>query len=309
MILYLGSAQMFSNVVRIISGILVARFVIPELLGTFNGLGIIIGYLPILQFGIMNGLNRELPYHFGRGETEKAKSFASVAQFWELFLSSASFSILLFLAVFYFFRSNFLFAAGFFTYAFASIHHYFGLNYLQILFRTNQDFNKISSITIIISIISLISVVFVWKWNFYGLCLRSLSMITTELLLLWKWKPLVVKPQFDIKIFKEISKIGLPIFIVGIIFSLWGTIQNTFVLKMGGVTQFGFFQLAIMIESSLGVIALSVAQVVYPKMAFEYGAGREIKDLLKLSLKPILAVFFLLIPSILLIWNLITLCS
>jgi len=302
MILYLGSAQMFSNVVRIISGLLVARFVLPELLGTFNGIGIIMGYLPILQLGIMNGLNRDLPYYFGKGEFERARKYASVTQFWELSLSLLAFSILVFLSVYYFFKSNYLFAAGFFSYALASIHHYFGLNYLQVLFRTNQDFNKLSSITLIISIISLLSVLFVWRWKFYGLCVRSVVTLTTELFLLWKWKPLSVKPKYDFAVLKEINKVGMPIFIVGIIFALWSTIQNTFVLKLGGAEEFGLFQLALMIETSMGVIVYSVSQVVYPKMAFEYGAGKDVKDLLRLSYKPILAIFILLIPSVFIAW-------
>lgn len=293
---------MFSNVVRIISGLLVARFVLPEVLGTFNGIGIIMGYLPILQLGIMNGLNRDLPYYFGKGEVDKARKYASVAQFWELSLSVLVFSILIFLSVFYLFRGNFLFAAGFFSYALASIHHYYGLNYLQVLFRTNQDFNRLSSITLIISIISLASVVFVWKWKFYGLCLRSIVTLLVEILLLWRWKPLSVRPKFDFTILKEINKVGLPIFIVGIIFSLWSTVQNTFVLKLGGAEQFGLFQLALMVETSLGVVIFSVSQVVYPKMAFEYGKGKDIKGLLQVSFKPILFIFILLVPSIILAW-------
>jgi O-antigen/teichoic acid export membrane protein len=302
MILYLSSAQMISNVVRIISGILVARFVLPEMLGTFNGIGIIIGYLPILQFGVMNGLNRELPYCFGKGEFEKAKEYASISQFWELSLSVLAFLVLTFFAVYYLLQSKYLYSAGFFTYALSSIHHYYGMNYLQILFRTNRDFNKLSNITLIISIISLVTVLLVWKWQFYGLCMRSVTIISVELFFLWRWKPLSVFPKMDYRIIKEIVKVGLPIFIVGIVFALWGTAQNTLVLKLGGAEQFGFFALALMIESSMGVVVYSVSQVIYPKMAFEYGAGKGVHELLKLSFKPIIFVFILLVPSIIVVW-------
>jgi O-antigen/teichoic acid export membrane protein len=129
--------------------------------------------------------------------------------------------------------------------------------------------------------------------------------LLAEIFLLWKWKPLSVKPKFDFTILKEINKVGLPIFIVGIIFSLWSTIQNTFVLKFGGAEQFGLFQLALMVETSLGVVVFSVSQVVYPKMAFEYGKGKDIKDLLQVSFKPILFIFILLVPSIFLGWILL----
>ena len=305
MIIYLGSSQMISNVLRIINGILVARFMLPEMLGTFNGFGIILSYLPILQLGVMNGLNRELPYCFGKGEIDKAKGYASVAQFWELSLSILAFLILAFFAVYYLFQSKYIYAAGFFTYALSSIHHYYGLNYLQILFRTNRDFNNLSNITLIVSIASLVSVLLVWKWHFYGLCIRSVFTIAVEMFFLWKWKPLSVIPKMDYRIVKEIMKVGLPIFIVGIVFALWGTLQNTLILKLGGAEQYGYFALAFMIEGSMGIIVYSVAQVIYPKMAFEYGEGKRVKELLKLSFKPILFVFIFLIPSILVVWNIL----
>jgi len=302
MIIYLGSAQMISNVVRIVSGILVARFVLPEMLGTFNGIGIIMGYLPILQLGVMNGLNRELPYCFGKGEIEKAKGYASVAQFWEVALSSIAFTTLSIIAIYYLFQLQYLYAAGFFAYGLSSIFHYYGQNYLQILFRTNQDFNKLSNIALVIAILSLVTVVLVWKWQFYGLCIRSTILVVAELYLLWKWKPFFVLPTWNYQIMKEIVQVGMPIFIVGIVYALWTTLQNTLVLKMGGAEQFGFFALAIMIENSMAIVEHSVAQVIYPKMAFEFGSGKSVRELMKISFKPIMYVFIFLIPSILLAW-------
>lgn len=293
---------MISNVVRIISGILVARFVLPEMLGTFNGIGIIIGYLPILQLGVMNGLNRELPYCFGKGDIEKAKGYASVAQFWELALSLMAFTLLTLIAIYYLFQAQYLYAAGFFSYGLSSIYHYYGQNYLQILFRTNHDFNKLSNISLIIAFASLITVVLVWKWQFYGLCIRSIVLVAVEMYFLWKWKPLFVLPAWDFQMIKEIVRVGMPIFIVGIVFAIWTTLQNTLVLKMGGAEQYGLFSLALMVGSSVGIFASSIEQVLYPKMSFEYGTGKGINDLLKLSYKPILYTFLFLIPSIIIGW-------
>lgn len=305
MIILLSSSQMISNVIRIASGLLVASFILPKEYGTFTGIGIILGYLPLFQIGVMNGLNRELPYCFGKGDSHKAKEYASVAQFWELSLSILSFSILTIVAIYFLSQSNYIYAAGFFTWAIASINHYFGENYLHILFRTNHDFNKLSALTLILSTLALASVLLVWKWQYYGLCLRAIFLILVEMLLLWQWKPLAVLPKWDYSLFKEIIKVGLPIFIVGIVFSLWRTLQNTLVLKLGGAEQFGYFSLALMIEGSVGIVAFSVEQVIYPKMSFEYGEGKGIKDLLKLSFKPILYTFIFLIPSIIIAWNII----
>jgi O-antigen/teichoic acid export membrane protein len=305
MIIYLGSSQMISNIMRIIGGLLVASIIAPKLYGTFTGIGIIMGYLPILQLGVMNGLNRELPFFLGRGESQKAKHYASVVQLWEIGLAVISFSLLTFISIYYFFQSQYIYAAGFLAYAISSIHEFFGVNYLRILFRTNNDFNKLSTISLISAIISLASVAFVWKWQFYGLCLRIVTTAALELFFLWRWKPFFVIPKWDTKILKEVVKVGFPIFIVGIVSILWITIENTFVLKLGGVEQFGLFALAIMIENSMGIIETSVSHVIYPKMAYEYGAGKGVKELLQLSFKPILYAFILLLISIVISWYLI----
>jgi len=220
-------------------------------------------------------------------------------------LSVVAFTVLTIIAIFYLIQKQYIYAAGFFSYGLSSIFHYYGQNYLQILFRTNHDFNKLSNITLIISILSLMTVLFVWKWQFYGLCMRSVFLVAVELFFLWKWKPLSVIPKMNYEMIREIMKVGLPIFIVGIVFALWGTVQNTLVLKFGGAEQFGFFALAIMIENSLGIVTSSVSQVIYPKMAFEYGAGRGVSELLKLSFKPILIAFIILTPSIFVVWNIL----
>ena len=302
MIIYLGSSQMISNIVRIISGILVAGFVLPEILGTFNGIGIIIGYLPILQLGVMNGINRELPYCFGKGEIDKAKGYASVAQFWEIALSLMAFLVMTLIAVYYLFQAEYVFAMGFLTYGLSAIYHYYGQNYLQILFRTNHDFNKLSNISLIVTFVSLITVILVWKWQFYGLCIRSTILVAVEMYFLWKWKPFFVMPVWDFQLLKEIVNVGMPIFIVGIVFALWTTLHNTLILKMGGVEQFGLFSLALMVGGSVGIFTSSIEQVIYPKMSYEYGKGNGINDLLKLSYKPILYTFLFLIPSIFIGW-------
>lgn len=302
MIFFLGSAQMTSNVIRIISGLIIAKLLLPETLGLFNGFGIIIGYLPILQFGIMNGLNRELPYLFGKSEHARAKKIASVAQFWELILACISFSILFILSIVKLFHGNYLYFAGYLTYAFTAFHFFYSTNYLQILFRTNRDFNKLSIIALIVSASSLVLIIPVWKWGFYGLGLRLVLISAIEFILLYKYKPLTVKPLWDKSIFIEIFKVGIPIFIVGYVFALWGVLQNTIIFKFGGSQQFGYFSLAIMVEASLTVLIGAINQVIYPKLSFEYGKGTSLNTLLKITLKPVIIVFAILVPSVILMW-------
>lgn len=302
MIFFMGASQMFANILRILGGIIIVKLLMPEQLGMFNGFALILGYLPILQVGVANGLNRELPYYLGKGNKEVAHNFASVAQYWEILLAIISCSILFILGVFYFFRQDYISGISCFAYTFAVGHLFYGTYYLQILYRTNQDFNKLSLITLIVSVVSFLSILFVWLWGYYGLCARLTILSSVEFFLLWKWKPIQVKANFNKKIFVDIIKIGIPIYVVGIIFSLWATFQNTLVLKIGGVEQYGFFALAIMVQSSLEVLTSAVSQVLYPKMAYEYGKGKRLSEILVAARKPIIVILCFLLPSLVLVW-------
>ncbi len=84
---------------RLIGGVLLGRLVAPSTLGLFAGIGLALGYAPLLQLGILNGLNRELPYFVGKGDRERVKELAAAAQAWALLVGAAVFVALTGVAV------------------------------------------------------------------------------------------------------------------------------------------------------------------------------------------------------------------
>ena len=72
---------------RMIGGVLQGRFVAPATLGLFAGIGLVMSYAPFLQLGILNGLNRELPYFIGKGDRQRVNELAAAA--WPGLCSSA----------------------------------------------------------------------------------------------------------------------------------------------------------------------------------------------------------------------------
>lgn len=75
---------MLSSFLRMAAGFLTARLSDPAVLGLFNGLGLVLGYVPFLQIGVLNGLSRELPYYVGKGEHDRVRALAAAAQAWAL---------------------------------------------------------------------------------------------------------------------------------------------------------------------------------------------------------------------------------
>jgi len=302
MIIGFSGAQLYGNIVRLLSGFIIAKLLLPELLGLFNGFALILGYIVIAQLGIMNALNRELPYLIGKGQRDTALKYASTAQWWEIFLSIISFVVLFSISIYYFYNKNYIYAAGLITFAIAAVYQFYGVNYLQILYRTNGDFNKLSMNSIIVSTVGLIGVLFVWKWAFWGLCLRYIINNLVELLLLWKWKPISVKPVFDKVVFKQLLQIGLPIFFVGVLFSLWGTLHDTLLLKIGGAKNLGLYALTTMILASLTIVSNTINQVIYPKLSLLYGQGKTIKQLYIIPVAPLKVYILLIIPTVVVLY-------
>src|SRR5437660_896151 len=74
-----SGSRVACSVLTMLGGLLTVRLLDPASLGFFNAVSLGQGYLIWLQFGIFNGLNRELPHFFAKGDQQKAQSLASVA--------------------------------------------------------------------------------------------------------------------------------------------------------------------------------------------------------------------------------------
>ena len=192
-VIFTGS-NLVSMGLRILGGFLVARFTEPATLGLYNSLGLVLSYSPFLLLGISNGMNRELPFYYGKGDTAKAKDLAATAQAWALVVSSTLAAILLGLAGYYAVKGSWLLSVGWAVQAFSAIVILYGQFYLEMTFRTRSEFVRISMIYVIQQTIGLISVPLVWVADFFGLCARGALMGISYLGLLWHWRPLRIKP-------------------------------------------------------------------------------------------------------------------
>lgn len=305
MIAFLSSANLFNTFLTLISGLLVIKWLLPEDLGLFTSFNLIVGYVILGQLGVSSGLSRELPYLIGKKEIQNAWHSAEVAQFWLLTISTISFLLLSIISIYYFYKSNFINGAGFFTIAVVSFQSIYVTQYLKVLYRTNSDFNKISLIQIVTSLISFGSIIFVWKWEFYGLCIRAIVTALANFLLFWIWRPISVKPKWNKKEFIRILRVGLPMFSVAKVYALWPIIQKTLIVAIGGPKSLGLFAIANMVEGSAKSIRSSIGSILYTKMVINWGEEHSVNELLKLIRKPVFTVIIILIPLFTIAWFII----
>jgi O-antigen/teichoic acid export membrane protein len=298
MSLLFSGGQLISNLLRMLSGFLTAKFTTPLLLGTFNGIGNIQGYAPIANLGVSNGLNRELPFHLGSSNVGKANQLTEAAHLWTIIIGLISFAGFIIYSLYLLFIGENEQSIIWFTFGISTFFLIYNNNYLAILFRTNKDFNKLSLINIVIASGNLLLIVPIYFYQTYGLCLRTILVSILEFVLLFYWRPLKINPKWNWESIKELMKVGIPIYIVGQIYLLWGVIQNTVIFKLAGAEKFGLYALALMIYGTLSLIPNSIAQVAYPQMAFAHGQGKSVKEILKIAWKPFLYSTLIEIPVI-----------
>ncbi|MEO7487471.1 MAG: hypothetical protein ABIU77_10235, partial [Ferruginibacter sp.] len=186
MVAFMSFSSLLANVLTIVSGLLVARWLLPEELGLFTSFNVITSYIILVQLGIPSGLSRQLPFYMGSKEETKANQTVAVANHWGLVTGIACFIISLFVVVYFIVIKNYFFAAGTFVIGISAFQGLYVTKYLKILYRSNNDFNKLSLIDIIGALVTFAGIFFVWKYKFYGLCIRAVISILVDLLLTYQ---------------------------------------------------------------------------------------------------------------------------
>ncbi|MFM2360981.1 MAG: hypothetical protein RLY16_2974 [Bacteroidota bacterium] len=291
MVLLTSMSGLISNALTILSGLIVARWLMPEQLGLFNSFSIIISYIILLQLGIPSGLSRNFPYYIGQNNRPHAEQLAATAAYWSLALGFIILALSMVTSIGFMVAGNYKFAAGVFVIGISSFQSFFVTKYLKILFRSNNDFNKLATINIINAVISFASIVFVKYFDFYGLCIRAIFLCLSDFVLTWWMRPAKIQPHWEKDHFRSLLKVGMPIYWVANVYSLWPIVQRTIVVFIGGTKALGLLGLALMVETGMNIISTSISSVVFPKMSNAWGKSHRFSELLQIAWKPVAVGF------------------
>lgn len=287
-LLRFASTQMLYNILKMVAGLLVVRLVVPEIYGAFTGVGVYLGYVMLGQIGVFNGLKRELPYELGRKHHRYANLLAGAG--WSVTLVVSSLVALVFL--YFFFKAvmhgdtRYMIING--SYVIIGALHLASKNYLPSLYRTNSEFNTLSRINVYLAIFNIASVSLLLWHSLYGLCTRGILLIVVEFSALFYFRPFKVRPIFSFNLIKRLIHTGFPIYMLGQVRQQWYTVINTMIVTLGGATAFGYYALANIVNGALGVVPTAFSQVIAPKMYSMHGQKRPVKEVLKITVKPII---------------------
>jgi O-antigen/teichoic acid export membrane protein len=115
-------------------------------------------------------------------------------------------------------------------------------------------------------------------------------------LLLHNKRPIKVRPHWDWHNFMYLFKVGLPIFLLGYLLSISGTLDRLLLIKFEGIKFVGFYAFPLMAYGAFKVIPQSLANYFYPKMSYAFGKESNKNGLISKALKVNIIVFFIMLP-------------
>jgi O-antigen/teichoic acid export membrane protein len=251
-------------------------------------------YVIISRLGIINAFNREYPYLSSLGETEKSQSI----------LQTTAFHVMLSMAV----QALFFLALGSYYLLFSN-DYYLGFTMMVMVAYTSLDafanfeeaklrgvfqFNKISSIKVIVSIVSILSLAFPYNYGFEGLLIRAI-LIQLFLVILFKAVSKVrTKPVFTRQRWIQLFNDGWKFWIWSYLRSFNKSLPKLFLVVFSSLTIVGLYTPINWLLLVFTLFTSSLSTYLYPTLSHRFAKGD--KNLPKQSLAINSLAFVLAIP-------------
>ena len=298
-------ASLMVSIASIVAGTFMLR-IDPEDRGIWDLARTALPFAMLALAGINNGLSRDLPYFFGKGDVKTAHRLAGTVQFYILLAA------LLILAggaatLIYFNDTG---SKKLFTLASVTglIMAAFYTNYLIVTFRSAKSFQDFSKIKIVEAVLTVITIPMIAYLGFAGMVTRTVILALVVLAFMHWMRPVRVPLTWDSKSFVLLMKTGAPIFVFDYLISNVANCDKWVLNYFGGtdgLKMVGSFALATMAREAICKVPDALGEYIYPRMSHSYGQFHEPIRLWRMAIKSSLMVVAFMIPAVIAGWFLL----
>lgn len=289
------SSSFLALPVTLIVSFISFRNIEPYFMGIWATMTIFETYANVLRLGIVNGMNRELPYSMGSGKENEAISYAQTTFAFNIFSTLLLWMIVPFIILQFEFNTTYLLCI---SVALLRVTLTYYTTYLTGTFRTTDNFNKLSNIQFVVVTLHLLlsPLIFIFGFNGYLAMQTILAIVNT--ILLHYFRPFHIRPKFNRKDFVFLLKTGFPLFITSYLVSFIDTLPRLFIVKYGNETLMGLYAPVLMIISAFAILPSTLGTYYYPKMSYLFGKNQNAMQLWKKITKIYFVSFVFLLPLI-----------
>ena len=288
-----AGSNIVATVIAGVGGLIQARWIAPEVFGEFQQYAILTGYLGILSQVVNDGLIRQYPYYLGKGMKDKALEVAGVAKWWFLvatFIGCSIFSVLTIKSII---QGDLHATLGWGAQIISVIALFYGV-FLGIMYRTANDFKRLSLNNLISSGAAFSLLVLVRYFGYCGVAARFMLQSGIQVFVNHKYMPVKVKAHFEWSKFKDLASISLKFSIPAYMHAsgLTATVAGLLVYFCN-TAGLGIFSMASAFKMLAMSFSNSLNQIFNVKVITRFGQTENVWTCLRYSIKPAFLAFLL----------------
>lgn len=286
---YLNS-NFFANSLNFVTGIVIRRILQPALMGLFSQVMLIFEYARYSHLGIINSLDKELPYLYGKKDEQRSEELRNIG--FTVCLSIAlCIGIGLFVVPLFLNISTDRVLINAIRIISLMVILRLTSSFYIVLNRSRNRFTVISKYTVMVAVLDIVIKIFlVIKFGLYGVLWASVLTSISGLIYFHK----ATKEKFRFVIHFPLSKVlhlfkvGFPIFIMGFVYMSLRNIDRIMIIGLLDRKSLGFYTIALMVTVYVVQLPNLIYAVIFPRFYQAYGKEENIFAIKELFLKPIL---------------------
>lgn len=296
--LYTGGNVLYQGA-RFVVYLVAARVLGPELYGLWNGLLLVLtNGVSYGHGGVLNAMNREVPYNLGRQAPEANRRIVDTSFTIALIVAAL-------LAIGCLVLSATLPLAPATRFGWRMLALLILLQQVQVFFelllRSHSRFRVVALEQAGLAVLLLIVVTgLTVALGFPGFLWGQAASYLLVSLLLLRYAPVRPRLRWDWREAMNLARIGFPIMAVGFTYGMLTSLDRVMIISWLGKEALGLYSLAFMAYGTMMLIPRSVSQMVYPRLAETYGRTGDPVALRRLVYHPLKLLALLMGPLLVL---------
>ena len=259
-ILTLTLSRYVVRALSVVKGLVVARFLGPDLYGVYGLLVVFVGYSAYADLGIFGGLTKDLPVHLAHGEDERARS-AQAAGLGAILAATALFAVVTAAALY---GRNPAMKWSVVALAFDMLAQQ-AFKYETILLRVRNRFTEAAFAFTLLQVFDVVFIlVLLFPFRVTGVFLgQGLAFLTATWILNTRYRfpfRLAWNPRLAARLVGQ----GFPLVVATVTFLLFQTVDRFLIVGFLDTTSLGHYMIGVFSASLIYYIPQSLGYVLFP---------------------------------------------
>jgi O-antigen/teichoic acid export membrane protein len=268
----LWGAAIVEQLLALVRGVIVPRYLGPYLYGVLGALGLITKYGAYLQLGVTTAISREVPYANKQSSPEHAERLVKVGYSFNLLTSAAPAAAVVIYALATWGKYVGGVSWGLLTFAFLLITTRFD-TYFTTVFRARRQFGAAFAFTVTkAAVLFALVVSFLFLFGLYGVYMGSAIGGAVILVIGTIWTRAGAPPWPDWALLRKLLPIGLPLAGIGALGFVLQSVDRLMVIHFFTPRDVGHYILAVTVVTFVYFLPMNVGHAMAPRI---YGLPRD----------------------------------